>query len=274
MVATGASATAAAKVRKAPDTAAAAEGAAVEERHLLGAREEKHEAEGGDGGMRERPADGVGEGTGGRPERREAVQEARAALARASTAVAAAREWLDGGGQRGTTDTAAGGGAGLAGDGGVCRTAASKKSKVKSSSGSGIPDAGASWAAVKAMMCCVLHRMARKQARRRGGAKGNVGAGSSAQHSGHKRAHFAASAPTASIQHSGDLSANQEKRRKNNEYERQYPGRTQEQEKRGEGPDRPKRKRVDGSVCYANSGEGSKRRCDATGRPPGRPPGG
>ena len=273
-MATGASATAAATARKAQDTAAAAAGAAVEERPRLAAREEKHEAEGGDGGTRDRPADGVGEGTGGRPERREAVQEARAALARASTAVAAAREWLDGGGQRGTTDTATGGGAGVARDGGVGRTAAGKKSKVKSSSGSGIPDAGASWAAVKAMMCCVLHRMARKQARRRGGAAGGAGAGGSAQHSGHKRAHFAASAPTASIQHSGDLPANQEKRRKNNEYERQYPGRTQEQEKRGEGPDRPKRKRVDGSMCYANSGEGSKRRCDATGRPPGRPPGG
>ena len=59
------------------------------------------------------------------------------------------------------------------------------------------------------------------------------------------------------------------------EYERRYPAREIEPERRVEetGPDRPKRKRVDGRTCYANSGEGSKRRCDATGRPPGRPPG-
>ena len=59
------------------------------------------------------------------------------------------------------------------------------------------------------------------------------------------------------------------------EYERRYPTRGVEPERRAEetGPDRPKRKRVDGRECYANSGEGSKRRCDTTGRPPGRPPG-
>ena len=59
------------------------------------------------------------------------------------------------------------------------------------------------------------------------------------------------------------------------EYERRYPAREVEPERRAEetGPDRPKRKRVDGRTCYVNSGEGSKRRCDATGRPPGRPPG-
>ena len=75
----------------------------------------------------------------------------------------------------------------------------------------------------------------------------------------------------ANLQEAGTLG----KKRKPDDtaYERQYPERTQEQERRGEGPDRPKRKRVDGAVCYANSGEGSKRRCDATGRPPGRPPG-
>ena len=59
------------------------------------------------------------------------------------------------------------------------------------------------------------------------------------------------------------------------EYERRYPAREVEPERRAEetGPDRPKRKRVDGRECYANSGEGSKRRCDAMGRPPGRPSG-
>ena len=76
----------------------------------------------------------------------------------------------------------------------------------------------------------------------------------------------------ASIQQSQPEQVNRGKQRKV-EYERPYPERTTEQERRGEGPDRPKRKRVDGNVCYANSGEGSKRRCDATGRPPGRPPG-
>ena len=116
----------------------------------------------------------------------------------------------------------------------------------------------------------------RKQARKRGGAKGSVGADGSTQHGGHKRAHCATTAPTAGIQPTqGELQTNQLKKRKNNdvEYERQYPERTQDQARRGEGPDRPKRKRVDGAVCYANSGEGAKRRCDATGRPPGRPPG-
>ena len=59
------------------------------------------------------------------------------------------------------------------------------------------------------------------------------------------------------------------------EYERRYPARDIEPERQegATGPDRPKRKRVDGMACYANSGEGMKRRCDATGRPPGRPPG-
>ena len=76
----------------------------------------------------------------------------------------------------------------------------------------------------------------------------------------------------AGIQQSKPEQVNRGKQRKV-EYERPYPERTTEQERRGEGPDRPKRKRVDGNVCYANSGEGSKRRCDATGRPPGRPPG-
>ena len=59
------------------------------------------------------------------------------------------------------------------------------------------------------------------------------------------------------------------------EYERRYPARDIEPERQegATGPDRPKRKRVDGMACYANSGEGMKRRCDATGGPPGRPPG-
>ena len=111
---------------------------------------------------------------------------------------------------------------------------------------------------------------------RRGGAKGSVGAGGSTRHSGHKRAQCATTDPTVGIQPTHEeLQANQGKKRKPDDtaYERRYPERTQEQERRGEGPDRPKRKRVDGDVCYANSGEGSKRRCDATGRPPGRPPG-
>ena len=62
------------------------------------------------------------------------------------------------------------------------------------------------------------------------------------------------------------------------EYARRYPEREIEPERRAEatGPDRPKRKRVDGRACYSTrtrEKEGAKRRCDATGRPPGRPPG-
>ena len=74
--------------------------------------------------------------------------------------------------------------------------------------------------------------------------------------------------------------ASQSKKQRKVEYTRPYPerkddgaGAARHGEVTADGPDRPKRKRVDGSVCYANSGEGSKRRCEATGRPPGRPPG-
>jgi len=119
----------------------------------------------------------------------------------------------------------------------------------------------------------VLRRVARKRARR-GGGVGSGGAGSSgARLAGSKRDSDDRDAcdrsKQADLQEAGTLG----KKRKPDDtaYERRYPERTQEQERRGEGPDRPKRKRVDGDVCYANSGEGSKRRCDATGRPPGRP---
>ena len=138
------------------------------------------------------------------------------------------------------------------------------------------------WAKTRAAVCGVLRRVARKRARhgRRAGGGGESSGGGHGP--GSKRDASAWDACDRSIQHSGDLRTNQgetsttaNKKSKTDgmAYERQYPERTQEQERRGDGPDRPKRKRVDGSVCYANSGEGSKRRCDATGRPPGRPPG-
>ena len=49
------------------------------------------------------------------------------------------------------------------------------------------------------------------------------------------------------------------------EYARRYPEREIEPERRAEatGPDRPKRKRVDGRACYANSGEGARSGAEA-----------
>ena len=64
-------------------------------------------------------------------------------------------------------------------------------------------------------------------------------------------------------------------------YERSYPVCTEEPMRRegATGPERPKRKRPDGAVCYVegkNGGLGVKRRNvkqgEQTGRPPGRPP--
>ena len=130
-------------------------------------------------------------------------------------------------------------------------------------------------------MCGVLRRVAKKRARRGGGGRGG-GAGSSGEHrAGSKRDATAMDASDgskqANLQEVGTLGQQGGKNGKapRVEYARQYPAREVEPERRAEetGPDRPKRKRVDGRACYANSGEGSKRRCDATGRPPGRPPG-
>ena len=64
-------------------------------------------------------------------------------------------------------------------------------------------------------------------------------------------------------------------------YERRYPVCTEEPTRRegATGPERPKRMRPDGAVCYVegkNGGLGVKRRNvkqgEQTGRPPGRPP--
>ena len=130
-------------------------------------------------------------------------------------------------------------------------------------------------------MCGVLRRVARKRARRGGGARGE-GAGSSGEHrAGSKRDASDMDAgdgsKQANLQEVSTLGqqGGKDSKAPRVEYERRYPERAVEPERRAEetGPDRPKRKRVDGQTCYANSGEGSKRRCDATGRPPGRPPG-
>ena len=136
------------------------------------------------------------------------------------------------------------------------------------------------WAKTRAAMCGVLRRVARKRAKRGGGAR-DGGAGSSGEHlAGGKRDATARDASDrseqANLQEAGTLGQKGGVNRKapRVEYERRYPAREVEPDRRAEetGPDRPKRKRVDGQVCYANSGEGSIRRCDATGRPPGRPP--
>ena len=137
------------------------------------------------------------------------------------------------------------------------------------------------WAKTRAAVCGVLRRVMRKRARREGGERGGGASGSGGHLAGSKRAASTRDACDRSTLTDGlagggiNARINTGKKSKTDDtaYERRYPERTQEQERRGEGPDRPKRKRVDGSVCYANSGEGSKRRCDATGRPPGRPPG-
>ena len=64
-------------------------------------------------------------------------------------------------------------------------------------------------------------------------------------------------------------------------YDRRYPVCTEEPTRRegATGPERPKRMRPDGAVCYVegkNGGLGVKRRNvkqdEQTGRPPGRPP--
>ena len=137
------------------------------------------------------------------------------------------------------------------------------------------------WARTLAAMCGVLRRVARKRAKRAGGARSG-GAGSSSEHlAGSKRDATAMDASDrskqANLQEAGTLGQQGgiNSKAPRVEYERRYPAREVEPERRAEetGPDRPKRKRVDGQVCYANSGAGSKRRCDATGRPPGRPPG-
>ena len=123
-----------------------------------------------------------------------------------------------------------------------------------------------------------MRRAMRKRARREGGERGGGASGGGGHLAGSKRAastRDACDRSTGTVGGGINARINTGKKSKTDDtaYERRYPERTQEQERRGEGPDRPKRKRVDGGVCYANSGEGSKRRCDATGRPPGRPPG-
>ena len=112
-------------------------------------------------------------------------------------------------------------------------------------------------------MCGVLRRVARKRAKRGDGARGGGASGRGEHLAGNKR--------DANARAQGGINGKAPRV----EYERRYPEREGDPERRAEetGPDRPKRKRVDGQTCYANSGEGSKRRCDATGRPPGRPPG-
>ena len=126
------------------------------------------------------------------------------------------------------------------------------------------------WARTLAAMCGVLQRVARKRARRAGGERSGGAGGSGAHVAGSKRD---ASDRDACDGSTVDGGINGKAPRV--EYERRYPARNIEPEGRegATGPDRPKRKRVDGMACYANSGEGMKRRCDATGRPPGRPPG-
>ena len=62
------------------------------------------------------------------------------------------------------------------------------------------------------------------------------------------------------------------------EYGRSYPVRTEEPVRRegATGPERPKRMRPDGAVCYVegrNGGLGVKRRNVQQGEQPGRPPG-
>ena len=130
------------------------------------------------------------------------------------------------------------------------------------------------WAKTRAAMCGVLRRVARKRAKRGDGARGGGASGRGEHLAGNKRdanARDASDRSDRSEQAQGGINGKAPRV----EYERRYPAREIEPERRVEetGPDRPKRKRVDGRTCYANSGEGSKRRCDATGRPPGRPPG-
>ena len=65
---------------------------------------------------------------------------------------------------------------------------------------------------------------------------------------------------------------------KSAEYGRSYPVRTEEPVRRegATGPERPKRMRPDGAVCYVegkNGGLGVKRRHVQQGEQPGRPPG-
>ena len=155
------------------------------------------------------------------------------------------------------------------------RAGRGKKRKDAAGAAQLAAEAGAVWwAKTRAAMCGVLRRAARKRARRGGGGRGG-GAGSSSEH-------LAGSKRGASAMDAGDGSTDLQEvgggingKAPRVEYARRYPEREIEPERRAEatGPDRPKRKRVDGRACYANSGEGAKRRCDATGRPPGRPPG-
>ena len=133
------------------------------------------------------------------------------------------------------------------------------------------------WAKTRAAMCGVLRRVARKRARRAGGERSGGAGGSGAHVAGSKRDASDRDARDGSTvdgrRSTVDGGINGKAPRV--EYERRYPTRDIEPERQegATGPDRPKRKRVDGMACYANSGEGMKRRCDATGRPPGRPPG-
>jgi len=137
------------------------------------------------------------------------------------------------------------------------------------------------WATTRVAVCGVLRRVARKRARRGGGVDSGGAGGSGARLAGSKRDSGDRDASDrskqANLQEAGTLGQQGGINGKapRVEYARRYPAREVEPERRAEetGPDRPKRKRVDGRACYANSGEGSKRRCDATGRPPGRPPG-
>ena len=158
------------------------------------------------------------------------------------------------------------------------------------------------WARTRAAMCGVLRRGARKRAKRAGGARGGGASGSGAHVAGSKRdakrhgrrrwfdrrtdLQEVRQTDTKNRQNQADPEARTPGTPRQQggingkaprvEYARQYPAREIVTERRAEatGPDRPKRKRVDGrAACYANSGEGAKRRCDATGRPPGRPPG-
>ena len=137
------------------------------------------------------------------------------------------------------------------------------------------------WAKTRAAMCGVLRRVARKRAKQGDGARNGGVRGRGAHLAGNKRDAHTMDASDRSEQANLQEASTLERRgglsskAPRVEYARRYPAREVEPERRAEatGPDRPKRKRVDGQMCYANSGEGSKRRCDATGRPPGRPPG-
>jgi len=142
------------------------------------------------------------------------------------------------------------------------------------------------WALVRAVMCGVLHRTWQKQRRKRRavGAAGMSAPGRQRGDEGMKGDDAAYSGPPLSgdpflgrpltLPKAGVHRCTKSARLEI--YEKMYPP-TQEEPTRREGatgPERPQRKRPSGQQCYANGGEGAKRRRKAeTGMPEGRPPG-